>query len=73
MRHDDPIGEINAEALEHTARAEIGKTTDAMVDAYAAVHGMDRASVIRQVLNRWAADQVAVQRLVEKRLRSQGA
>lgn len=72
QRADDPIAELKREALEYTARTEVGRTTDAVIDAYGDVHEMERSEVIRMILNKWAAEQVAMQRLLARKLGGEG-
>jgi hypothetical protein len=61
-----------AEDLEHTARTLVGKLTDAMIDAEAEARGVDRAWVIRYVLDEWAHLRDHAATLLKAKLRSQG-
>lgn len=53
-------------------RARITIETDAVLDAMAAVLDKERAEIVRDVLHKWAEQQVAIATLTHKRLRAEG-
>lgn len=53
-------------------RAKISVQTDAALDAHSNVSGRDRSEIVRDILHKWALEQVAISTLLEARLRAEG-
>ncbi|HXI41610.1 MAG TPA: hypothetical protein VNH83_16630 [Bryobacteraceae bacterium] len=53
-------------------RAKITIQTDASLDAHSRVTGRDRTEIAREILHRWALEQVAIATLLDARLRAEG-
>lgn len=58
--------------IPHTARTLVDDCTAEQIDAEAEARGVDRAVVIRDVLHAWAHQRDEVQKLIERRRKSQG-
>ena len=53
-------------------RAKITVESDAVLDAVARVTGKDRSELVRDIVHRWALDQVSISTLVLDRLHAEG-
>jgi hypothetical protein len=53
-------------------RAKISVQTDAALDAHSRISGRDRSDIAREILHRWALEQVAIATLLDARLRAEG-
>lgn len=53
-------------------RAKITVQADAVLDAISRVRGVDRTEIVREVLHKWALEQVAISTLIDARLRAEG-
>lgn len=53
-------------------RAKITVQTDAALDAHSRVSGRDRTDIAREILHKWALEQVAIATLLDARLRAEG-
>lgn len=53
-------------------RAKISVQTDAALDAHSRVTGRDRSEIAREILHKWALEQVAISTLLDARLRAEG-
>ena len=53
-------------------RAKISVETDAALDAHSRVTGCDRSEIVRDILHRWALEQIAISTLLDARLRAEG-
>lgn len=53
-------------------RAKITIQADAVLDAISRVRGVDRTEIVREVLHKWALEQVAISTLIDARLRAEG-
>jgi len=53
-------------------RARVTVETDAVLDAMARVLDKDRGEIVRDVLHKWAAEQIAIATLTQQRLNAEG-
>lgn len=53
-------------------RARITIETDAVLDAMASVLDKERAEIVRDVLHKWAEEQIAIATLTQRRLKAEG-
>lgn len=51
---------------------KVNVETDALIDAIARVTNKERAEIARDVLHRWASEQLAIHSLTAKRLEAEG-
>lgn len=53
-------------------RAKISVESDAVLDAVSRVTGRDRSEIVRDVLHKWADEQIELAKVIHERLRSEG-
>ena len=53
-------------------RAKITVESDAALDVVSRVTGKDRSEIVRDVIHRWALEQVSISSLLQTRLRAEG-
>lgn len=53
-------------------RAKITVETDAALDAVSSATGRDRSEIVRDVLHRWALQQISVATILRRRLKAEG-
>lgn len=53
-------------------RAKITVESDAVLDAVSRVTGKDRSELVRDIVHRWALDQVSISTLLLDRLHAEG-
>lgn len=53
-------------------RAKITVESDAALDVVSRVTGKDRSEIVRDVIHRWALEQVSISSLLHARLRAEG-
>lgn len=53
-------------------RAKITVEADAALDAVAKITGRDRSEIVRDIVHRWALEQLAIASLLRTRLKAEG-
>ena len=53
-------------------RARVTVETDAALEAVARITGRDRSEILREVMHRWALEQVSIANVLHDRLRAEG-
>lgn len=53
-------------------RAKITVEADAALDVFSRVTGKDRSEIVRDIIHRWALEQVEISSLLQSRLRAEG-
>lgn len=53
-------------------RAKISVEGDVALDAVARVTGKDRSELVRDIVHRWALDQLAIATLIDRRMKAEG-
>ncbi len=53
-------------------RAKITVEADAALDAVSRVTGRDRSELVRDIVHRWALEQVSISTLLQARLKAEG-
>ena len=56
----------------HDLRAKITVEADAALDVFSRVTGKDRSEIVRDIIHRWALEQVEISSLLQSRLRAEG-
>lgn len=63
---------MNAVVELRDLRAKITVETDATLDTISRVSGKDWSEIVREVLHRWALEQVTISTLLQARLKAEG-
>lgn len=53
-------------------RAKISVESDAILDAVSRVTGRDRSEIVRDVLHKWAVEQIELATVIRQRLKAEG-
>lgn len=53
-------------------RAKVSVETDAVLDSTSRVTGRDRSEIVRDVLHKWAIEQIELSTVIQARLKAEG-
>lgn len=53
-------------------RAKISVESDAILDSVSRVTGRDRSEIVRDVLHKWAVEQIELSTVIQSRLKAEG-